>query len=135
VRYDDAIPRTRWRAAVVLALAVWIVVAGADWTVSSAKDSPHGPHTLTASSYGVFAVAPDHAHIEGVSTPVVPDTFAEAILPRGTVALIALALIAVVATVAPLWSASLGRIRGPPRRFLSSESGRVVLTRLCIARR
>jgi lipoprotein LpqS len=104
--------------------------------VPSAEDSSHGPHTLTASSYGGFAVASDHAHIEGGSTPIVPDTFAEAMLPRGTVALIALALIAAIATMAPFWrSALLGRIRGPPRRLLASESGRVVLTRLCIARR
>ena len=81
-------------------------------------------------------MASDHAHIEDGSTPVVPDTFAEAMLPRGTVTLIALALIAVVAIVAPFWRlASLRRIRGPPRRLLASESGRVVLTRLCIARR
>jgi lipoprotein LpqS len=136
VRYDGAIPRTRWRTAVVLALAVWIVVAGADWAVSSAENSAHGPHALTASLYGGFAVASDHAHIKDGSTPVVPDTFAEAMLPRGTVALIALTLIAVVAIVAPSWrSASLGRMRGPPRILLASESGRVMLTRLCIARR
>jgi hypothetical protein len=127
---------TRWRAAVALVLAVWIVVAGAEWVVWSAEEPSHGPHESVASPYGGFAVDTDHSHFEDGSAPAVPDAMAEAMPPRGTVSLLALALIAAVAAVSPFWrQASLSAIRGPPRRLLASEGGRVLLTRLCIARR
>lgn len=134
--YHDADSRTRWRKVVALVLAFWIVVAGAEWVISCHEESPHGPHELTASLYGGFAVAADHPHIENHSTHKAPDAFAEAMLPRGATVLIALALMAAIATVAPFWrQGSLGAIRGPPRWQQPSESGRVLLTRLCIARR
>lgn len=126
----------RWPKVVALILAFWVVVAGAEWVISCREESSHGPHELTASVYGGFAVAADHPHIENHSTHGAPDAFAEAMMPRGATVLIALALFAAVATVAPFWrQGSLGAIRGPPRWPLATESGRVLLTRLCIARR
>jgi len=121
---------------VALALAVWIVVSGTEWAASNADEVSHGPHALAASSYGGVAVVSDHPHLGDGSTPVEPDAIAAAVLPRATVALVALALVATVAALALFWrQASPSGIRGPPRRLLASESGRVLLTRLCIARR
>ena len=65
-----------------------------------------------------------------------PDTLAEAILPRGTVSLIALALGLVVAVLPLLWcQAAKAPIRGPPWKARPLRTGRDVLAHLCIARR
>lgn len=136
VRYNDAALQTRWRPAVALALAFWVAVIGVEWTLPSAQEPPHGPHALVAGPHGEFAVPTDHPHLTNESTPVAPDTFAEAVLPRATITLVALALMAALATIAVFWrQASLPAIRGPPRRLAVPQSGRVILTRLCIARR
>jgi hypothetical protein len=136
VRYHDAVPRTRWRAAVALALACWLLVSGAESALPGAADPPHGPHALAAALHGEFAAVTDHPHFQDGSTPAAPDTVAEAVLPRAAVTLIALTLIATLVAAAPLWrQAALAAIRGPPRRVTAPQSGRALLTRLCIARR
>lgn len=136
VRYNVPVPRTRWRAVIALILAFWVVVVGAEWAVPGAEASHHGPHASAAGPNGGFAVVADHPHFESGSTPLAPDTVAEAALPRATVTLIALALIGAIAAVLPFWrQTSLTAIRGPPRRLVAPDSGRVLLTRLCIARR
>ena len=136
MRYNDLVPRTRLRAVVALALAIWIVVSGAEWAASDAHGVSHGPHALDASPYGGVAVVSDHPHVGHESTLAEPDAIAEAVLPRATVALVALGLVATVAASALFWrQASPSGIRGPPRRLCASESGRVLLTRLCVARR
>lgn len=136
MRYDDAALQTRWRPAVALAIALWVAVIGVEWTPPSAQQPAHGPHSQLAGPHGEFAVAVDHPHLSNEFTPVAADNVAEAVLPRATIALVALALIVAVTTVAALWQqASVAAIRGPPRRRAAPECGRVILTRLCIARR
>lgn len=136
VRYNVPVPRTRWRAAVAVILAFWVVVVGAEWALPGTETPHHGPHASAAGPHGGFAVVADHPHFESGSTPLAPETIAEAALPRATVTLIALALIGAIAAVSPFWrQTSLTAIRGPPRRLVAPDSGRVLLTRLCIARR
>jgi hypothetical protein len=123
---------------VVIALALVLValVVDLNWTGGGAAEPSHGSHTLAAGPIGDFAVVVEHPHFENGSTPMAPDTIADAVLPRATVALVALALIAAIAVAFPLWrQASSAVIRGPPRRLTTSLSGRVLLTRMCIARR
>ena len=56
--------------------------------------------------------------------------------PRATVALMALGLLAAMVAVAVFYrGAPLALIRGPPRGVGEVLTGRVLLTRLCIARR
>ncbi len=78
----------------------------------------------------------EHPHISDGSVPLLPDTVAEGVLPRTSTILIALGgLIAALAVAASLWSQStLAVVRGPPRPLATVISGRVRLTRLCIAR-
>lgn len=136
VRYNVPVPPARWRAVVASILAFWVVVVGAEWALPGVETTHHGPHASAAGPHGGFAVVADHPHFESGSTPLAPDTVAEAALPRATVTLIALALIGAIAAVLPFWrQASLSAIRGPPRRLAAPASGRVLLTRLCIARR
>lgn len=137
MRYNDASFRPRWRPAIALMLALWLAVVGAEWILPGGGESAHhGPHTMVAGLHGDFAVAVDHTHAQNDTGPAVPDTFAEAVLPRATVALIALALIASVVFMAPFWrQATRAADRGPPRSSAAPLSGRVLLTRLCIARR
>lgn len=134
--YNDAALQTRWRPAVALALALWIAVIGVEWTLPMVLTPPHGPHALVAGPQGDFSAPADHPHVSNNSTPLVPDTFTDAMAPRAITTLVALSLVAALSTVALFWRQGLLRIiRGPPRQLAVPQSGRVILTRLCIARR
>lgn len=138
VRYTGVGHGQRRRAVVALLLAFWVVVIGAEWALPGLEPHPpHAPHPITADSTAHLAPGPvDHSHISSGSTPLAPDTFAEAVLPRGTTGLVALGLVAAAAAAATLWQqAALAAIRGPPRRVAVNTAGRATLTRLCIARR
>ncbi|WP_163887296.1 hypothetical protein [Mycolicibacterium hippocampi] len=138
MRYTGVGYWQRRRAVVALLLAFWVVVIGAEWALPGLEPHPpHAPHPIVADSTAHLAPDPvDHSHISSGSTPRAPDTFAEAVLPRGTTALVALGLVAAVAAAATLWQqAALATIRGPPRRVAVNMTGRATLTRLCIARR
>jgi hypothetical protein len=129
VSHNDAVSRTPVRAFVALVLAFWVLVVTAEWALPGTEIAPAHSHTDSA-------VVAEHPHMSDGSDPLAPDTFSEAVLPRVHTALIALGLIAALAAMVPLWGQTkLPVIRGPPRPISWSLSGRVMLTRLCIARR
>ncbi|WP_459167236.1 putative copper homeostasis (lipo)protein LpqS [Mycolicibacterium flavescens] len=132
-----AVPATRVRAVIALALAFWVVAVATQWTLPVDDVAPpHGPHAVASASVGEHPVVIDHPHIGDAPTPLPPDAFAEAVLPRASTSLIALGLTAALAVVAVWWrQPALAAIRGPPRAQSTVLSGRVILTRLCIARR
>lgn len=132
-----AVPGTRTRAAIALAVALWLVAVAAEWALPVIEVAPaHGPHALSSALIGEHPVVTEHPHIGDVPTPLPPDAIAEAILPRASTSLVALGLIAALAVAAVCWhQPALAAIRGPPRPRSTFLSGRVMLTRLCIARR
>lgn len=132
LRYNDnARPHAPLRAVIAVALTFWVVVVGAEWALLGADVTPaHGPHAVSTSP-----VIVEHPHIDNGPAPLAPDTFAMAVLPRVYTALVALGLVAALAAVVSLLREStLPSIRGPPRALSEILSGRVLLTRLCIAR-
>lgn len=135
--YTNAGLRQRLQIAVAVLLAFWVVAVGAEWALPGLDSSPqHGAHGLVASPATALApVAIEHPHLSNGSSDS-PEVFAEAVLPRGAVALLALGLIAAAVTVLTLWrQLPPAAVRGPPRRKASASTGRETLTRLCIARR
>ncbi|MCG5432632.1 hypothetical protein LV457_10070 [Mycobacterium sp. MYCO198283] len=136
--YTHTGPRQRRQTAVAVFLAFWVIVVGAEWALPGLDPAPqHGAHGLATSPVGALApVTIEHPHLSSGSAPESPELFAEAVLPRGTVALLALGLIAAAVTVLTLWRhLAPAAVRGPPRRKASASTGRQTLTRLCIARR
>ncbi|MCV7281407.1 hypothetical protein H7J88_17355 [Mycolicibacterium flavescens] len=132
---DDSFPQRR-RALVAVFLAFWIVIVAAEWALPGTEAAPaHGPHPLASVVGAPVAVQLDHPHIsQGEIAPSL-ESFAEAILPRGTVTLIALALVSALAVLPALWRyTSIAPIRGPPRSPVA-QTGRDLLVRFCIARR
>lgn len=136
MRYIDANSPQRRRAVVAALLAIWIVIVAAEWALPGIEAEPaHGPHALASAVGAPVAVQLDHPHISQGGIAPSPESFAEAVLPRGAVTLIALALVSALAVLPALWRyALLTPIRGPPRSPVA-QTGRDVLVRLCIARR
>lgn len=122
---------------IALALAFWVLAVAAEWTLPVTDITPeHGPHALSSAAFNEHAVLTEHPHIGDASALLAPDTFAAAVLPRASTALAALGLITAVAAAVLLWrQTTLASVRGPPRPLSTVLSGRVMLTRLCIARR
>lgn len=120
-------------------IALWVAILGAESELLGSEGAPvaHGPHALNAySAEASSLVAVEHSHISRGTAPLSADTFAEAVLPRGAVSLLAVALMAVLVGVALLWRHRvLSTPRGPPEGRSHTLSGREVLARLCIARR
>ncbi|UUO01984.1 hypothetical protein M4D79_27800 [Mycolicibacterium novocastrense] len=137
MRYQMAVPASRIRAALALGVALWLVAVAAQWALPVDEVTPaHGPHALSSALIGDHPIVLDHQHIGDASPTVPPDTLAEAVLPRASTSLVLLGLIAALAVVAACWhQPALAAIRGPPKSRPSVLSGRVLLTRLCIARR
>jgi hypothetical protein len=138
VRYDEARAGTRLRSAAALAVALWVVLIAAQWELPLSDASAAHPHAAGAqSAHSVeWAVITDHAHVQDGSTPAVPQTIAAAVLPRASIGLIALGLIAAVIVLAGSCARGvLATVRGPPRALVTVLSGQQVLTRFCIARR
>ncbi|QIV79707.1 hypothetical protein EXE63_01385 (plasmid) [Mycolicibacterium frederiksbergense] len=136
--YTNTGPRRRRRIAVAVFLAFWVTVVGAEWALPGLAPAPqHGAHVLVASPMAALApVLVEHPHLSSGSAPESSELFAEAVLPRGTGALLAPSLIAAAVTVLMLWCHfSPTVVRGPPRRAVLATTGRDTLTRLCIARR
>ncbi|QIV79728.1 hypothetical protein EXE63_01550 (plasmid) [Mycolicibacterium frederiksbergense] len=136
VRYNDALAVKRHRACVALVLALWVGVVGAQWAWSAAGDATaHGSHATVDGAHGEFAVPLDHPHLEDSSAPVLPDTFAEAVLSRAAFPLVAIGLAAVLAGAAMAsWPGVWAAVRGPPRPHPWIVPGQQLLIRLCIAR-
>lgn len=120
----------------VLAMAFWVAVVGVEWALPDTDVVPHhGPHALLAASPDSALVAP-HEHVRDASASLNREAFAEAVLPRSTTALVALAALAALAVLLPFWlRGPLTAVRGPPKALVHLVPGRVLLTRLCIARR
>jgi hypothetical protein len=137
VRDKVAVPAPRARAAIALALALWIVAVAAEWALPVNEITPaHGPHALLSALVGDQPIIIDHPHIGEAPHPLPPNAFAEAVLPRASTALAAFGLMAALAVVAVRWhQPTLAAIRGPPKSRPYVLSGRVTLTRHCIARR
>lgn len=137
VSHNDHFVSPRLRSAIALVVACWVVVAGAQWGLPGlGAVAEHGPHALASAPPGQSAVVLDHAHVGMPSGGLVPDTFAEAVLPRAGTTLTALALIAALGAATLLWrSTSLAAARGPPRIAAQPLFGRSLLARLCVARR
>ncbi|HEY9266151.1 hypothetical protein QQA43_31285 (plasmid) [Mycolicibacterium vanbaalenii] len=136
MRYIDADSPQRRRAVIVALLAFCTVIVAAEWALPGIEAAPaHGPHTLASAVGAPVAVQLDHPHISQGGIAPSPESLAEAVRPRGTVTLIALALVSALAVLPALWRyAPLTPIRGPPRSPVA-QTGRDVLVRLCIARR
>lgn len=129
----------RRRAFAVAMIAFWVVIVGAESALVSRQSAPqaHSPHALIAHAADASVlVAIEHPHVSRGETPLSPDTFAEAVLPRRTVSLLIVAILAFLGGVPLLWrNRVVAAPRGPPRIRPHTLSGREVLARLCIARR
>jgi hypothetical protein len=114
-----------------------VLIAGTGWKLTEHNPlAHHGPHALPSSISGDFATAVEHPHAWDGSTPLAPDAFAEAALPRAVTLLVALGLVAVTGVAFAYWAAGASSvIRGPPRWGGYLIAGQQLLLRLCIARR
>lgn len=131
MRYIDASSPQRRRAVVAALLAFWIVIVAAEWALPGieAERRPMDPTPFASAVGAPVAVQLDHPHISQGGIAPSPESFAEAVLPRGTVTLIALALVSALAVLPTLWRyAPLTPIRGPPRSPVA-QIGRDVLVR------
>ena len=123
-------------AVAVLAMAFMVAVGGIEWLLTTSDDhSHHGAHPLPAALSDAAAVTP-HPHLSDGSSSLGPEVLAEAVLPRPYTALLALGVLAALFVMLPFWpQVPLAANRGPPRSSSIDTPGRVLLTRLCIARR
>lgn len=106
VSYLDATSVRRRRAVVAAMIVVWVVIVGADSTLVGRQSAPdmHGPHALIAHTADApVLVAIEHPHVSRSDTPLTPDTFAEAVLPRGAVSLLVVAFMAFLVGGSLLW--------------------------------
>lgn len=142
--YRESVPSAPARAAIALTLALLLLATGAHWDHSADDTAPaHGPHALNSVWAAEVGVVTDHQHpvvehphVQDASNQVAHESFSATVLRRAVTGLVALGLFLVALTMAPLWrQLSQSGARGPPRLTASILSGRVLLTRLCIARR
>jgi len=137
VRYNDAPFSARRHAVIALLVVLVVLIAGTGWKLT--EHSPlahHGPHALPSSISSDVAAVVEHPHVQDGSTPMAPDAFAEAALPRTVTLLVALGLVAVIGVAFAYWQTGASSvIRGPPRWGGYLVAGQQLLFRLCIARR
>lgn len=135
MRSNDAI-RRRMRSAIAIAFAACLLVIASGSRLPWFEPlAPHPHHTVSAATPDEFAVSSDHPHVEDGS-PVAPEAFATAVLPRVSAALVAFGLVAAAMILAgSLAQAVPPTMRGPPRSATLFLTGRHRVTRLCIARR
>jgi hypothetical protein len=137
VRYNDAPADARRHAVIALLVVLVVLIAGTGWNLT--EQSPlahHGPHALPSSISNDLAAVVEHPHAQDGSTPMAPNAFAEAALPRSVVLLVALGLVAVIGVAfAYCTTGASSVIRGPPRGAGYAYAGQQLLLRLCIARR
>jgi hypothetical protein len=114
-----------------------VLLVGSGWKLTEGDTAAHhGAHALSSTIFDDVASVVEHPHAQDGSTPVTPDTFAEAALPRAATLLMAVGLVAVVGAAFAWWAAgALLVIRGPPKWSGHLVAGQQLLLRLCIARR
>jgi hypothetical protein len=114
-----------------------VLVSGTGWKLTEHSPLPHhGPHALPSSISSDVAAVVEHPHVQDGSTPMAPDAFAEAALPRTVTLLVALGLVAMIGVAFANWATDANCvIRGPPRWGGYLIAGQQLLLRLCIARR
>lgn len=136
MRYNDAANCARRNTVVAVLIAFVVLIAANGWQLME-HDHPahHGPHALASNISTDFAAVVEHPHVQDGSVSVVPNTFADAALPRTVTALAAVGLVAVIGAAFSSWvKGAPAAIRGPPRPD-ASIAGQQLLLRLCIARR
>lgn len=134
---SNAPQQRRLRSAIAIAATVWLLIAGTSGDVDrSAHAAPDPAHTVLTSLSGESAVNADCAHVDHSSSLTCLELLASAVLPPLASTLVALGLLAAVATVAGLFAErALQPGRSPPRALAAVIAGRDLLTRLCVARR
>lgn len=122
-------------AAVVAAVAVWILVLG-HAEVRHEPAVSHPAHTLVSSLGGEFTINANHAHIENPSATH-HETFMTGVLPNAPVnAVAALSVVAAAVVAVGLFGQHLiSGGRGPPRGLAAVLTGQDLLTRFCSSRR
>lgn len=127
----------RWRATAALLITLLTLAGGIQMSTKSAN-SPHA-HRINAPVAGsqqLPSMLADHPHLQDGSTMTAPPLMATLNLPRTTTTLLALGVLVVIGTAARCWrELTLHAGRGPPRPAIPIQSGRTVLTRLCISQR
>lgn len=134
--FSDAPQRRLLRSAIAIAATVWLLIAGISGDIDrSAHSAPDLAHTALTSPGGGSAVNADHTHVEHGSSLTCLELLASAVLPALASMLVALGLLAAVATVAGLFADHvLQPGRSPPRALAAVITGRDLLTRYCVAR-
>lgn len=138
--YQNALRRSQRRAVVAGLIAFWVAVVGSESVAlgGGVGSTAHGHHASVAHAADMspVAIAVEHPHASRGDLPLSPESFADAVLPRGGVSLLLLALITGLIGVPLLWrQRAESTPRGPPRTRTHTLGGRDVLARLCIARR
>lgn len=125
------------RAAAVLAVAVWAAMLAGQWQATSHDHPVHLPHAVAAAiGPDSAAMMLDHPHVTDNSATHLPESFTAAVLPRTTVNLAALSVVALVVGCAVLCACAMIRVdRGPPDPHRIPLAGRTLLDRICISRR
>ncbi|WKG01986.1 hypothetical protein [Mycolicibacterium sp. HK-90] len=125
------------RLAAMMAVVLWAAMLAGQWQATPHDHPVHLPHAVAA------AIGPDsaatmleHPHVGENSASHLPESFTAAVLPRTTVNLAALSVVALIAGCAVLCACAMARVnRGPPDRHRVPLAGRTLLNRICIARR
>lgn len=137
VRFKGARTISRWTAALMLSIAFCVAVVGAEWAHIGSGGAPtSGAYVAAAGPYGEFAADTEHPHL--IDGCLASNAMPHGVLPRGTTALVlvALGLLASIAAAVARWRhTAIAVIRGPPRAVANVMVGQVLLTHLCIARR
>lgn len=123
--------------AALVAIVLWAAALAGQWQVTSHDRPAHLPHAVAAAlGEGADAMMLDHPHVGDSPASHPPDTFASAVLPRPSVALAALSVVALIVGCAVLCACAAVRSpRGPPDYHRISLAGQELLLRICIARR
>lgn len=125
------------RLAALMAIVLWAGVLGGQWQATGHDHPAHLPHAVSAAiGSDINAMMLDHPHVGDNAPAHMPDGFTAAVLPRSSVALAALSVVALVFGCAVVCACAVVRAqRGPPDRHGVPLAGQELLVRICIARR
>lgn len=124
-------------AVVALALALVVVALAAQcWLRQFPRDTAHPDHPLATSIGNEFVINLDHPHVLDNATPLCPEQFAPAVLPRSASPAFSADIVAAAVGIAGSFSYPvLPAVRGPPAELNAACTGQDLLTRYCLARR